>query len=413
MKLLIGGAFSNIADSIYSISAMWLVYELTNDPFYTGVAGFLSTAPSALQFLFGPIVDRIPLRKLFVTMKLAQAGLISILPLAYHFNRLNVYLVLSIMPVMSGISKMAYPTAAAAIPRLAGDEELVQINSVFNTTYKIIDLLSDGITGALVATVGVVALLTVDVVVFVLSAAVLTTLFIPSTSADSPEEGSTGTGMLRSYLSDLKKGGQAVYGTVLMWLMIARSLANFMSGVVIATMPAYAAGFSAGSLPAVFQGAGAYGLLMSAYTVGNIAGAAAAGKLPDASLGKTIIIGFSMSIVSWVIAIRADFLPVTAAFIAIAFVPSNIIGIQISSTIQSVPPERFVGRISSLNGSATYALVPLGSVVGGIIASKLSPQITMYLYALGPAIYVLIVLLRKDLRQLPKPSMIDWNPNIE
>ncbi|PSP75604.1 hypothetical protein BRC81_14540 [Halobacteriales archaeon QS_1_68_20] len=192
--------------------------------------------------------------------------------------------------------------------------------------------------------------------------------------------------------------------------MIARSLANFMSGVVIATMPAYATSFTTSGLPAILRGAGTYGLLMSSYTVGNIVGAAIAGKFQDKPLGKTIMFGLILSLVCWIIAISASSLLVTVVFIALTFTPSSIIGIQIAATIQAVPPERFVGRISSLNGSATHALIPIGSIAGGTIASKFSPKIAMYSYVLGPAIYVLFVVLRSDLRQLPRPDEISGTP---
>ena len=50
--------FTNIGDSLYYVAAMWLVYKLSGNPFYSGLAGFLTLLPSALQFLTGPFVDR-------------------------------------------------------------------------------------------------------------------------------------------------------------------------------------------------------------------------------------------------------------------------------------------------------------------------------------------------------------------
>lgn len=40
--LLAGRVITNVGDSIYFVGAMWLVYSLTNDPVYTGVAGFVT-----------------------------------------------------------------------------------------------------------------------------------------------------------------------------------------------------------------------------------------------------------------------------------------------------------------------------------------------------------------------------------
>ena len=54
--------FTNIGDSLYYVAAMWLVYKLSGNPFYSGLAGFLTLLPSALQFLTGPFVDRWPIK---------------------------------------------------------------------------------------------------------------------------------------------------------------------------------------------------------------------------------------------------------------------------------------------------------------------------------------------------------------
>ena len=57
-KLFLGRIVSNIGDSMYAIAAMWLVYELSNSAFYTGLAGFLTRIPNVFQFLAGPLIDR-------------------------------------------------------------------------------------------------------------------------------------------------------------------------------------------------------------------------------------------------------------------------------------------------------------------------------------------------------------------
>ena len=52
---------------------MWLVYVLTGSSFYTGLAGFLVQAPTSVQFLFGPLIHRWKLRRVFVGTQLVQA----------------------------------------------------------------------------------------------------------------------------------------------------------------------------------------------------------------------------------------------------------------------------------------------------------------------------------------------------
>ncbi|MFC7188623.1 hypothetical protein ACFQL7_01320 [Halocatena marina] len=41
-RLLVGRAVSILGDGLYSVAAMWLVYDLTGSTMYTGLAGALA-----------------------------------------------------------------------------------------------------------------------------------------------------------------------------------------------------------------------------------------------------------------------------------------------------------------------------------------------------------------------------------
>lgn len=58
LLLLIGRVVTNIGDSLYYVTTMWLVYKLGGNAFYTGLAGFLTLLPASLQFITGPFVDQ-------------------------------------------------------------------------------------------------------------------------------------------------------------------------------------------------------------------------------------------------------------------------------------------------------------------------------------------------------------------
>lgn len=115
-RLFSGRIITNMADSIYYIAAMWLVYELGGSAFHTGLAGFLALLPQAIQFLAGPLVDRWSLRKTLFITQLVQGILIAIIPIAHQFNYLNVTTVLIIIPLISLLNQFAYPAQTAALP---------------------------------------------------------------------------------------------------------------------------------------------------------------------------------------------------------------------------------------------------------------------------------------------------------
>lgn len=65
-RLFVGRIVTNAGDSVYFVAAMWLAFELGGSSFYTGLAGALTLAPRALQYVVGPLVDRRSKRRVLV-----------------------------------------------------------------------------------------------------------------------------------------------------------------------------------------------------------------------------------------------------------------------------------------------------------------------------------------------------------
>src|SRR5690625_929068 len=99
LLVLIGRVVTNIGDSLYYVTIMWLVYKLGGNAFYTGLAGFLTLLPASLQFITGPFVDQWQVKKTLIVTQLLQTLLIFLIPITYYFDLLTVQLVLIIMPI--------------------------------------------------------------------------------------------------------------------------------------------------------------------------------------------------------------------------------------------------------------------------------------------------------------------------
>src|SRR5690625_4530642 len=111
--LISGRILTNIGDSLYAVASMWLVYDLTQSNFFTGLAGFLTMAPVALQFLIGPLIDQTEHKSILIYSQMIQAILLMLIPIAYVFDVLTVWLVLIVNPLASIIQQFVYPTQAA------------------------------------------------------------------------------------------------------------------------------------------------------------------------------------------------------------------------------------------------------------------------------------------------------------
>lgn len=385
-RLFAGRLITNVGDSLYFVAATWLVYDLTGDPFFSGLAGFLVMAPQGLQVFAGPLVDRWDLRRVLVTTQIVQGIVILALPVAAHLGWLSVWVVLAVMPLLSLLNQFVYPAQSAALPRIVEQDELVEANSLFSLAYQGTELVANAAAGVLVALVGAVTLFAVDSVTFAAAALLFVTVRVPPAGAGDSDPsdsdntaseaataiadgGSERTDDPETYRESLREGVGFVRGTVLAPIVLGATLVNFVaSGATIGVLPAFADGLG---------GSGVYGALMGAIAGGMLVGAVVASRFDGLPFGRLSIGSFLLSGSLWIVAIAAGWLPATVTLFALAFVPIGASNVLLSSMVQSAVPDRLLGRVSGLLGSASQAAVPVGALLGGALASVLGPAVVM------------------------------------
>ncbi|XBM33409.1 MFS transporter [Bacillus licheniformis] len=170
--LILGRLVTNIGDSMYTVAAMWLVFDLSKSTFYSGLAGFLTMFPTVLQFLTGPIVDKVRLNKVLVWSQLIQAILVLIIPLFYFIGYLNIWIIMMIMPLIVFIEQFTYPAQSAALPKIIKSQDLVKANSLMSFSYQGTDIIFTGIAGIVIASAGAISIYLVDSFTFFVSGAV-------------------------------------------------------------------------------------------------------------------------------------------------------------------------------------------------------------------------------------------------
>jgi hypothetical protein len=413
-RLFIGRLVTNAGDSLYFVAAMWLVWDLTGNEFYSGLAGFLTLAPSGLQFLFGPLVDRWPLRRLLVATQLLQCLLVLAVPAAHLTGHLSAWVVLAVMPTLALVNQLSYPAESAALPRIVDREELVGANSLFALAYQGVDAVFNALAGVLVAVLGAVAVFALDAATFAAAAAVFATVRVPRARVGDEERdavpdsdgapavatdggpGGPGAGDAPAgpsgYFADLRAGIALLRGTFLVKLLGGSLVVNFAIGAALAVMPSYGAGVA---------GAWGYGVLMSTLAAGVLAGALGASLVDGVGIGRLSVAAFAASGVAWVAAVAIGWFPGTALLFLLAFVPVGVTNVLFASAMQALVPEAFLGRVSAVLGSGSAMATPFGALVGGAAAAALGPTPVMGAAGagfLGLALYVAAV---PALRRLP------------
>lgn len=409
LRLFFGRLITNAGDSMYYIASMWLVHSLTGSPLYTGLAGFLIRVPQSLGFLVGPFVDRWSLRSLLVRTQLIQCVCVLAVPAAAALGHLSVWVVLGLMPVLTFLNQFVYPAQSAALPRIVTDEQLVRANSLFSFSFRGLDMVFNGLSGALVAAIGAMSIYLIDSATFAVAAIIFFGLAIPKPASESDEpadtdankaitDGGSIENKVKEYLQQLTEGFRYIRGSAIPAMLLGGLVVNFVFGGLIAVLPAFADSIS---------GVEAYGILVASASAGSLVGSLGTSVIDDVPFGWVTIVGYGSSAVCWLVALTLPGVLPTALFFLLAFIPIGVGNVVLPSIIQSVVDDEFLARVMSIVSSVSVLALPIGSLVGGTASAWIGVRTVMLGMAFGLAFLSLYFLARPRLRRLPPVSEAD------
>lgn len=398
--LIIGRLVTNIGDSLYSIAGMWLVFELTRSPFYTGLAGFLISIPIASQFLIGPLIDKWNQKLILIFTQITQAILLLFIPLAYYLNILEVWIVLFIMPIIVLVQQFVYPTQSAVLPKIVKEEELVKANTLMTLTYQGSDIIFTALSGLILLKFGAIKLLMIASIFFLTSTIIFLFLKLPIKISEFTvkQDVTYLDSAFKDYLNDLKNGYTFIRKSFIPKFLIASIIANFMLGAVTANLPTYA--FNRG-------GESYYGYYLSSLAGGMLIGALVTPLFSKFPLGKLTIYGFMLSGCSWLIAAFIDSTMISIIFFGLSQVVFGLTNILFLSVLQRLLPEAFLGRVFTFIGSVAMIATPLGSLSGGIIITMIGSEKLLYLGAIATFFISIYWFLSPILRSIPSAELMD------
>ena len=396
-RFFAGQFVTNAGDSLYTVAILWLVFELGGSIILTGIANAVLLLPWLLQVLAGPIVDQLPLKPVLVGSQVLQGVVVLVLPAAAAMERLSVAVLLAVVPVLALATLLMAPMQATLVPRIVAETRLSRANSALATVTLGLDMVFDALGGTFIALFDATTLFLFDSVTFAVAGLLFAGIAVPTSDAIREQSERSSEPVLDSYVADLRAGIDVLRGSVFVELVLTTAVANFATGVTLAILPAF--GDALGG-PAV------YGLLLGALGIGRLVGSLLAPYFETVAYGRLLLIGNSVGACCWLAAVYTPSAALTVALFGLAWVPAGISGVLTSTLNQTVFPADLLGRVSSTKGTASGATLPLGSLVGGIVAEVLGTT-TMGLAAFGFGFTGLYILLRPRLRQLPAVTDAD------
>lgn len=367
-RLLFAGATTSLlGDQFALIATPWLVLKLTGDPMALGIVLALEGIPRAVFMLLGgAITDRISPRIVMLVSDLVRFILTTLMACVVFTGTVQIWMLYAFGLGFGLVAGFAIPAENSIVPMLVDEQDLQAGNSIMMGIAQLAGFVGPTVAGILIggfssSLFGIGLAFAIDALSFAVSAICLwlirTTKRVQP-SGDSPAKESVWASILTGIKYLWNDQGLRIMFLVIMAV-------NFLIiGPLMVGIPVLADQ----RLP---EGAVAFGMLMSAYAGGNLAGYLIAGSLPRPNGGtmKMILILF-LTAFGLVIG-SLGFIPSTwvdFSLLLLLGLGNGYISIILFTWMQTRTPKEMLGRMMSILMFSSTGLVPISQAVSGAVS---------------------------------------------
>ncbi|MDZ8083584.1 MAG: MFS transporter [Nostoc sp. DcaGUA01] len=387
-----GQGISLIGTWMTQLATIWLVYDLTNSPLMLGVVGFSSQIPSFFLAPFGGVfVDRFSrYRTLIGTQILAMIQSLALAALALT-GTIQVWQIIALSLFQGFINALDAPARQAFVPELVERrEDLANAIAINSTMVNGARLIGPAIGGLLIASIGTAYCFLIDGLSYIAVIAALLAMKI------KPWKNSVTDG---NPLQKVKEGFVYAFSfppiRAVLLLSALVSLLGLQNTILV---PVIAEEVLKG-------GAETLGFLMAASGVGALSGGIyLATRQTILGIGKLIALAPAILGIGLISFSFSRFLPLslfTMLFVGLG----TILQIAASNTfLQTIVEEDKRGRLMSLYTMSFLGMIPVGNLLGGVLANRFGATNTLIFD--GIACIICSIIFSKQLptlRQIMRP----------
>lgn len=392
--LLLGRLITNFGDSLYAIASTLLVYQMSGSTLYSGITLFLTSSTAIVQLLLSPILDNINMKKFLILSQLIQAILILIIPALYYLEKLNVYHIMILMPIISLINQLVYPGQISLLPKILSEEELVTGNSLMTMAYQGSNAIFDTLAGFIISTFGFMTAFYVDSVSFILTGFLF---FLLSKKLGQTEQRikRSDESLIKNHFKGLKEGLDLFKDSRIYALVLGVVFINFSATSISAVLPAFA------------NDEVSYSLMLAGMGAGVLLGSLFAGikKLKNISLGRLYVFGMIVVALAWAgVSYFSTNIKLAVGLYALGWFVVGIVNVYAQTMVQMlVPSEKIGSAMGAMVGISTF-MAPLGALLGGYLGEYLSSSKTIFIASIIILLVAIYWALNKNIRKLPAIS---------
>jgi hypothetical protein len=339
----------------------------------------------SLSVFFGPMIDRTKPKFNLCFMSLLQAVSVAVLlvfavlmdetTLAFNI------LLLVFLLIVYTASAIIYPSGEKLIPVIAEENSLVQVNSAFRTTQKVLDVSFNAVSTIIITFLPLNSILIIILCLFYIATRLyrLVDAGLSREAQGEPEQKENYSA--KDYLMDLKDGiWEVKYHPDILWLFLPITVLNLFYGIATVGLPIVSGTY-------ISDKAYGYGSLLMCSSIGGVLGSLLIAKFADSvnEPKKYACIFLMIAGVSWL------FIPITMPFCYLLSYPLifinngaiNMMNVMFLSLIQKQIDLSLLGRVSTFTESLVSVMIPLGNFLSGILLLVVSPLWIELLYGIA------------------------------
>jgi len=375
------------------------VIVLESTPFEVAALGTVIFLPFILFTLpAGVWIDRMRRRPILIAGDLGRFVLLTTVPAAYVLDVLTIWQ-LYVVGFGYGICTVFFDVAYQSyLPSLVARDQLIEGNSKLEISRSAAQMGGPGLGGILVQLLTAPYAVLVDAISFLGSGVFLLGIrkdeLLPEREAGAPHP---------SMRREAREGlGYVLGNRYLRSIAACTGISNFASSLAFAIFLVYAVR-DLDMSPAVI------GIVFSISSVGSLAAALTATRVSTRlGVGPTIV-GSAFVFAPALLLIPAAPPSAPIPFLVAAFVlvgySAVVYNITQVSFRQAICPERLQGRMNAVMRFIVWGVMPIGSLLGGALATWIGLRETMWIGAVIGSLAFVPVLLSpvRTLREMPEP----------
>jgi MFS family permease len=372
-KVWTASAFANLGDGVFQIALPLLAVQLTRSPLLVAGVTLAARLPWLLLSLpAGALADRLDRRRTMVRVDAVRAGLLGGLALAVWAGVAGLPL-LYLVAFLLGVAETLFDTSAQSLlPAIVPRGQLSRANGRLYAVELLANQFVGPPLGGLLAALALATAFGLTAAGYAASAACLALVV----GAFQPAR----EGPPTSLRADIAEGVRYVWRHPLLRplaLMLGTENLAFTAQASVFVLFAVRPG------PMGLSKAG-FGLLSSALAVGALAGSFLA-PAAERRLGRARTLALSVVVAAGCLAVPALTAAVVPVALSMALSGTQMVlwNVVTVSLRQRIAPDRLLGRVNACYRLVGWGTMPLGALLGGLVAQALGLRAVFLLTALA------------------------------